>query len=63
MLLSPSLIKTKLFQVISNAEKHVHDFVHNPGRDMTRHRDCTNNLTKRPQDIEKMDYMQYDNRI
>ena len=41
MLLTPSLIRTKLFQVISNAEKHVHDFVHNPGRDMTRHRDCT----------------------
>lgn len=41
MSLTPSSIKAKLFQVISNAEKHIPDFVHYPGRDMTRHRDCT----------------------
>ena len=41
MLLTPSIAKAKLFHVISNAEKNINDFVQNPGRDMTRHRDCT----------------------
>ena len=37
----PSTIKSKLFNIISDAEAHIHEFVVNPGRDMTRHRDCT----------------------
>ena len=41
MRIIPSTIKSKLFNIISDAEAHIDEFVLNPGKDMTRHRDCT----------------------
>ncbi|MGN0246037.1 MAG: IS4 family transposase [Lachnospiraceae bacterium] len=40
MNITPSTIKSALFQVISNAEKNINDFVKCPNKDMTRHRNC-----------------------
>lgn len=40
MRIIPSTVKSKLFSIISDAEAHIDEFVVNPGRDMTRHRDC-----------------------
>ena len=41
MRIIPSTIKSKLFNIISDTEAHIDEFVLNPGKDMTRHRDCT----------------------
>ena len=40
MNITPATIKSALFQVISNAENNINDFVKNPNKDMTRHRSC-----------------------
>lgn len=40
MRIIPSTIKSTLFDIISDAEAHINDFVLNPGKDMTRHRIC-----------------------
>lgn len=41
MRIIPSTIKSKLFNIISDAEANIDEFVINPGKDMTRHRDCS----------------------
>lgn len=41
MRIIPSTIKSKLLNIISDAETHINEFVLNPGKDMTRHRACT----------------------
>lgn len=41
MRITPSTIKSKFFNIISDAETHIDEFVLNPGKDMTRHRSCT----------------------
>ena len=41
MRITPSTIKSKFFNIISDAEAHIDEFVLNPGKDMTRHRNCT----------------------
>lgn len=40
MNITPATIKSALFQVISNAENNINDFVKSPNKDMTRHRSC-----------------------
>ena len=40
-MLTPSKIKSRLFHVIDDLEKHIDQFVRSPGRDFTRHRSCS----------------------
>ena len=39
--MKPTVTRTLFFDALSDAEKNVEQYVKNPGKDMTRHRDCT----------------------